>query len=78
MEYVRCNLCGADETVVRYPCTIAENPAARDWSAFACTYDGYGRHHTIVQCRQCGLVYTNPRLDQHAIADTYEAVEDPL
>ncbi len=78
MEYVRCNLCGADEATVRYPCTIRGDRGARDWSAFACTYDGYGRHHTIVQCRQCGLVYANPRLDNHDILDTYQAVEDPL
>ena len=89
MEYVRCNLCGADSTVVRYPCTIEEHPGGDcrtdwssdqsiDWSAYACTHSGYGRHHTIVQCRECGLVYTNPRLDPHDIVDTYEAVEDPL
>ncbi len=78
MEYVHCNLCGADETIVRYPCTIQENPSQENWSAFACTHAGYGKHHTIVQCRQCGLVYTNPRLDRHDILDTYEAVEDPL
>ncbi|MFL7791145.1 MAG: class I SAM-dependent methyltransferase [Anaerolineae bacterium] len=81
MEYVRCNLCGADNTVVRYPCTIEERPDGdhpSDWSAYACTHSGYGRHHTIVQCRECGLVYTNPRLDSHDIVDTYEAVEDPL
>jgi 2-polyprenyl-3-methyl-5-hydroxy-6-metoxy-1,4-benzoquinol methylase len=78
MEYVCCNLCGADETIVRYPSTIRGNPRAEDWSAFACTHDGYGRHHTIVQCRRCSLVYTNPRLDHHDIVDTYQAVEDPL
>jgi 2-polyprenyl-3-methyl-5-hydroxy-6-metoxy-1,4-benzoquinol methylase len=49
-----------------------------NWLAFACTYNGYGSHHTIVQCRQCGLVYTNPRLDNRDILDTYEAVQDPL
>jgi 2-polyprenyl-3-methyl-5-hydroxy-6-metoxy-1,4-benzoquinol methylase len=78
MEYVPCNLCGADDAVVRYPCTIGGHATSRDWSAYACTHDGYGRHHTIVQCRQCGLVYTSPRLDEHDIVHTYEAVEDPL
>jgi 2-polyprenyl-3-methyl-5-hydroxy-6-metoxy-1,4-benzoquinol methylase len=78
MEYVRCNLCGADDTAVRYPCTAEENSTPGSWSAYACTHNGYGRHHTIVQCRQCGLVYTNPRLDEHDIVGTYEAVEDPL
>jgi 2-polyprenyl-3-methyl-5-hydroxy-6-metoxy-1,4-benzoquinol methylase len=89
MEYVRCNLCGADNTFVRYSCTIEEQSdgdrsadwsaeQSIDWSAYACTHSGYGRHHTIVQCRECGLVYTNPRLDQHDIVGTYEAVQDPL
>ncbi len=78
MEYVCCNLCGADDAILRYPCTIRENSTVKDWSAFACTNSGYGRHHTIVQCRRCGLVYTNPRLDHHDILNTYQAVEDPL
>ena len=85
MEYVRCNLCGADDPVERYPSTIEENlgPAdglaeAMDWSAYACTHSGYGRHHVVVQCQKCGLVYANPRIDQHDILDTYQAVEDPL
>ncbi len=77
MEYVRCNLCGADAALVRYPCTIGEH-AEGEWGAYACTHSGYGRHHTIVQCQECGLVYTNPRLNQHDIVDTYESVEDPL
>ncbi len=77
MEHVCCNLCGGDDTTVRYPSTIsAETPS--DWSAYACTHTGYGRHHTIVQCRRCGLVYTNPRFDRCDIADTYAAVQDPL
>jgi 2-polyprenyl-3-methyl-5-hydroxy-6-metoxy-1,4-benzoquinol methylase len=78
MEYVHCNLCGADDTIVHYPSTIKEHAAEGEWKAYACTHSGYGRHHTIVQCRECSLVYTNPRLDPHDIADTYEAVEDPL
>ena len=78
MEYVRCNLCGADETITRFPSTILKEKPRRDWSGFACTNRGYGWHHTIVQCRRCGLVYTNPRLDSGDILDTYEAVEDRL
>jgi 2-polyprenyl-3-methyl-5-hydroxy-6-metoxy-1,4-benzoquinol methylase len=78
MEYVRCNLCGADSTVVRYPCTIEGRSSRENWSAYVCTHDGYGRHHVIVQCQECGLVYTNPRLDRRDIVGTYEAVEDPL
>jgi hypothetical protein len=78
MEYVTCNLCGADDALVRYASTIVSSPSGKAPQSFACTHDGYGRHHTIVQCRRCGLVYTNPRLDNSDILDTYQAVEDPL
>jgi 2-polyprenyl-3-methyl-5-hydroxy-6-metoxy-1,4-benzoquinol methylase len=78
MEHVPCNLCGTDAPSVRFPCTIREPASAENWSAYACTHSGYGKHHTIVQCPRCGLVYTSPRLDDHEIIGTYEAVEDTL
>jgi len=77
MEHVRCNLCGADDVAVRYPSTIRTGEGG-DWRAYRCTHGGYGRHHRIVQCRQCGLVYTDPRQNGEHIIETYQAVEDPL
>jgi hypothetical protein len=77
MEHVCCNLCGAEDSAVRYPST-ARQVGDGDWRAFRCTHSGYGRHHTIVECQQCGLVYTDPRPDGHDIVKTYQAVEDPL
>jgi 2-polyprenyl-3-methyl-5-hydroxy-6-metoxy-1,4-benzoquinol methylase len=78
MEHVRCNLCGADDAIVRYPCTIRMPADPENWSAYACTHSGYGHHHTIVECARCGLVYSSPRFDNHDIVGTYEAVEDAL
>ena len=78
MQYVACNLCGATETRLRFPSTISDDTAPRSPEAFRCTHSGYGRHHLIVQCASCGLVYTNPRLDSAQILDSYVAVEDPL
>jgi 2-polyprenyl-3-methyl-5-hydroxy-6-metoxy-1,4-benzoquinol methylase len=77
MEHVRCNLCGADDIDVYYPSTI-EAERSEDWRAYRCTHNGYGRHPRIVQCRKCGLVYTDPRRNGDDIVETYEAVEDPL
>lgn len=78
MEYVTCTLCGADDTILRHPSTIDQRRSEKDRLSFACTYDGYGRHHTIVQCQKCGMIYTNPRERKEDILNTYEAVEDPL
>ncbi len=78
MEFVTCNLCGGQKTRLRYPSTVADDVLPGNVEAFRCTSPGYGRHHTIVQCETCGLVYTNPRLDGSQILDSYVAVEDPL
>jgi 2-polyprenyl-3-methyl-5-hydroxy-6-metoxy-1,4-benzoquinol methylase len=78
MEYVICNLCGRDETRVRFPSTLPEGAPPQNVEAFRCTSPGYGRHHTIVQCQNCGLIYTNPRFTGDEILDSYVAVEDPL
>ena len=78
MERVSCNLCGADDAVVRFPSTLPTAASLADSTAYRCTYSGYGVHPTIVQCRRCGLVYANPRQEETRILETYEAVQDPL
>jgi ubiquinone/menaquinone biosynthesis C-methylase UbiE len=77
LEHFCCNLCGTDEAVVRYPSTLGRDGKS-DWRSFRCTDSGYGRHHTIVQCRRCGLVYTDPRPNGQDLLENYQAVEDPL
>lgn len=66
-EYVNCDLCGIDNTEILY--NVEE-----------CT-GMY--HHTfnLVQCKNCGLVYTNPRPPRGEIAkyypqETYYAYQD--
>jgi 2-polyprenyl-3-methyl-5-hydroxy-6-metoxy-1,4-benzoquinol methylase len=78
MEFVACNLCGQDHTRVQFPSTLQEASGPQNMEAFRCTSPGYGRHHTVVQCLNCGLLYTNPRFDDEQILDSYVAVEDPL
>ena len=72
-----CNLCGARDTIVIIPSTLGR-VSQGNWSPYACTSSGYGRHGPIVRCRQCGLVYANPRPANDEVLDLYNAVEDPL
>ncbi len=44
---------------------------------FYCTTLSYGQHYRIVQCRRCGLVYTDPRRHPDEILNDYEAVVEP-
>jgi 2-polyprenyl-3-methyl-5-hydroxy-6-metoxy-1,4-benzoquinol methylase len=77
MEHVICDLCGSDRYKVRFASTLGDGDGS-DLSAFRCTSSGYGRHHTIVECLKCGLVYANPRYDSGEMLSRYQAVEDPL
>jgi 2-polyprenyl-3-methyl-5-hydroxy-6-metoxy-1,4-benzoquinol methylase len=77
MEHVTCNLCGADDFRIRYPSTmLQENGHPADPEHFRCTTLSYGQHYRIVQCNQCGLVYTNPRRRPGDILQDYETVID--
>ncbi len=78
MEYVPCNLCGSIQTRPVCPNTILNSKEPYNLEAYRCTSSGYGRHHAIVQCCQCKLIYSNPRWDNSELIDSYEAVEDPL
>jgi 2-polyprenyl-3-methyl-5-hydroxy-6-metoxy-1,4-benzoquinol methylase len=78
MEYVSCNLCGSNQTRLVFPSTIPDRLQPQNLEAFRCTSSGYGRHHAIVQCCNCGLIYSNPRWDDSELLDSYEAVQDPL
>lgn len=76
LEAVPCNLCGADDGRLLYPSTLGNGRPTLD--AYNCTNYGYGRHHAIVRCRRCALVYANPRYVQDELIDEYEQVVDPL
>jgi len=78
MQHVVCNLCGRDDTVLRYPSTLPDETPSTSVDAFRCTGTGYGRHHSIVECRHCGLMYTNPRWNDEQLLDSYVAVEDSI
>lgn len=77
MIYVTCNLCGHDDYKVRFPATIdGDMQAVVD--AFRCTSPGYGHHPQIVECRNCGYVYANPRWTEDDLLGAYTAVEDEV
>jgi 2-polyprenyl-3-methyl-5-hydroxy-6-metoxy-1,4-benzoquinol methylase len=77
MEHVNCNLCGRDDAFVRFPSTMPEeNGRPADPEHFRCTTLSYGQHYRIVQCRHCGLVYTDPRRPSLSILEDYERVID--
>ncbi|MGQ9684468.1 MAG: class I SAM-dependent methyltransferase [Anaerolineae bacterium] len=77
-QAVPCNLCGADDARLLYPDTLDGDQRSGRPERFRCTSSGYGRHHRIVQCRRCGLVYASPRGGDDAIRQNYEQVVDEL
>lgn len=62
-ETVPCNYCGRDDT--------------RIYHRERLLYFGRPLVFTIVRCRRCGLVYTNPRLTEHNATYLLDASQDP-
>lgn len=75
---VACNLCGASEVRELYPDTLRDDDRSGSVDRYRCTSSGYGRHHAIVACTRCGLVYASPRQCDEAISQSYQAVTDEL
>jgi 2-polyprenyl-3-methyl-5-hydroxy-6-metoxy-1,4-benzoquinol methylase len=76
-ETVSCNFCGSWDHALLFPATLTD-PDKPQVEAYRCTSFGYGKHHPIVRCRDCGLVFANPRYSATLLIDEYAAVEDPL
>lgn len=61
MVHVECDFCGADDTALVFQATDTNYH-----------FDGV---FSIVQCKQCGLVYLNPRPDENAIGLYYPGAD---
>ena len=73
-EYVKCDLCGADDYRIRYQSTIDETSAGA--LSFFRQSDPNNLNCRIVVCNRCGLAYSNPRETQDVMNAAYRAVED--
>lgn len=70
MEAVPCNLCGADDPVVRHEIRVdARDLRFYRFARFA-DPDLTGTMR-IVACRRCGLLYVSPRLSEEQLARVY-------
>lgn len=77
-DIVPCNLCGANDARLLFPNTLNGDDRSGSIERYRCTSSGYGRHHAIVRCAQCGLVYASPRGGDEDIRHSYEEVVDEL
>ncbi len=74
MEFIPCNLCGADDYKVVYEASPGEPPCPE--SQYCCTSPGLAFHDRIVRCKQCGLMYSNPRVLSQEIEKNYRLIQD--
>ncbi|MFC1549610.1 class I SAM-dependent methyltransferase [Nitrospirota bacterium] len=70
--HIQCNYCESDDYDVIFPSTIGDRSATTD--EYVSTTTKYSDYHNIVKCRECGLIYMNPR--DRDIASLYEDVVD--
>lgn len=72
VNYVKCNLCGANDYKIVYHSNIKQNiPTVSEYTS---TINKYGSYHNIVKCNICGLIYMDPR--DRNILGLYKEVYD--
>jgi len=77
LESVPCNLCRSSHYVILYVGN-SRVPTRINAQEFRCTTESLGKFTNIVQCRECGLIFENPREREITIESQYQEVEDPV
>lgn len=75
LESVACNLCGADDYDIVYPARYEDAKPDEIMDTFRSSGDEI-LVDQLVQCRQCGLQYLNPRLNSDLIISGYSTGTD--
>lgn len=75
LETVPCNLCGADDYEVIYPPRYEQAKPEEIANTFRSSGDEVLLDQ-LVRCKQCGLMYLNPRLRSDVVLEGYSAGSD--
>ena len=67
LEYVNCNLCGSNAYSIVYPAISSRKISIKPFKSSSVEL---GKDQ-IVKCKNCGLIYVNPRLKQKYIVKGY-------
>lgn len=74
IEEVPCGLCGSKRARVRFRALEGWPPSAD--GSYAATTDKFGAYGTIQECRDCGLLYTSPRVRAGRMLEEYADNKD--
>ena len=74
-ETVPCNLCGSENRKVKFKGTT--DPDAEKLLRSYCASGNFVSEETLVECADCSLIYTSPRLRRDLILKSYAESEDP-
>lgn len=74
-EEVSCNLCGSRNSKIKYQGTT--DPDTERLLASYSASGNFVSKETLVECSDCGLIYTSPRLRKDLILKSYTEAEDP-
>ena len=72
LEEAACNYCGGKDFRLRFHSPMAVDGSIKTADYMAST-DVFGRYGRIVSCRQCGLVFTAPRIREEEVMKAYKS-----
>lgn len=76
LEYVTCNLCSCREYKVLFGSPPNPADAENLTRIYVPTIAENIKLGQVVKCKNCGLIYTNPRINNEILIKIYERVED--
>lgn len=76
IEYVKCNICNSDKYKILYKARSTTNKKIS--SVDLCITNNIIQRHQMVKCKNCGLVYVNPRDKEELIQAAYGELEDDM
>src|ERR1700722_14944054 len=77
-QVIPCPLCDAVESDVVKPSRYPEELTAEDVKRLFSASSDHKLLDQVVRCRNCNLVYVNPRLDVELLTEGYSEAEDAL
>lgn len=77
LEKLDCPLCRSGDYAVLRPAQYPENMSRENLRAIFSASSDHVLIDQLVQCRDCSLVYLNPRIPQDIIIDGYKDAVDP-
>ncbi len=77
LEYASCPICDGDQYEVKYPSSYPTHLSKEELLQVYRSSSDHQLMDALVKCKNCSLVYLNPRVRSEIALESYSSAEDP-